>query len=123
MLRNLLSGDATFRKFCHFIPIKLTLFHFYLCNCVGTQENKEHRFIERQILWKETMEMRSHHEIYFSGLQNCFSQTLPKFICRENVLLRVTNLMKILNCKFVYRKYKLPQTFLFWHLNNSFHEF
>ena len=46
MRRDLLSGDATFKKFYYVIKITFTLFHFCPGNCVGTWENKQH-FIER----------------------------------------------------------------------------
>ena len=44
MLRNLLSGNATFKKFCHFIKITFILFHCCLGNCVGRREIKQYRF-------------------------------------------------------------------------------
>ena len=44
MLRNLLSGNATFKKFCHFIKITFILFHCCLGNCVGRRESKQYRF-------------------------------------------------------------------------------
>ena len=44
MLRDLLPGDATFKKFCHFIKITFILFHFCPGNCVVTRENKQYRF-------------------------------------------------------------------------------
>ena len=54
MLRDLLSGDAIFKKFCHFIKISFTLFHFCPGNCVCRRENKQYRlywkinFVERK---------------------------------------------------------------------------
>ena len=39
MLGNLLSGDNTFKKFCHFIKITFGLFHFCFSKCVSTCEN------------------------------------------------------------------------------------
>ena len=44
MLRDLPSGDARFKTFCHFIKITFTLFYFCPGNCVGTRENKRYRF-------------------------------------------------------------------------------
>ena len=44
MLRDLQSGDAAFKKFCHFIKITFTLFHFCSGNCIGTWGKKQFKF-------------------------------------------------------------------------------
>ena len=63
MLKNLLSEDPTFKTFRHFISITFGLFYFCLSNWVGMRKINNIYFNQRNILWKETMQTRSMHEI------------------------------------------------------------
>ena len=106
MLRDLLSGDTTFKKFCHFIKITFTLFHFCPGNYVGRRENKQYRcywninFVERKcgdeiFLWN------------FKALQKFILVDKIHFL-RESAIVRdkFDANLELQIC--FYMKYKLP---------------
>ena len=99
MLRDLLFGDAAFKKFCHFMKITCTLFHFCPGNCVGRWENSQYRFY-----WKiNFFERKYGDEIFpwnFKALQKIV--LVEKIHFCKNVLLYVTNVMQILSCNCVF---------------------